>query len=88
LKIDQTTGSATPFRLTPRATKAAAPEAERLEQQGNVRQLSSPADGTFDAARVARIREDIRAGRYQVNPERIADAMLNSLGTLLPGVHQ
>lgn len=39
--------------------------------------------GTFDAGRVAQIREDIRAGRYQVRPERIADGLLDSVRELL-----
>lgn len=39
--------------------------------------------GDFDAARVAAIREDIRAGRYQVNPERIADGLMDSVRNLL-----
>ncbi|CAA2109810.1 flagellar biosynthesis anti-sigma factor FlgM [Variovorax paradoxus] len=37
----------------------------------------------FDAARVAAIREDIRAGRYQIRPERIADGLLASVRDLL-----
>lgn len=41
------------------------------------------ASGEFDAERVAAIREDIRAGRYEVNPERIADGLLNSVRDLL-----
>ena len=31
------------------------------------------------------IREDIRAGRYQVNPERIADGLIDSVRDLLNG---
>ncbi len=84
MKIDQTAGS--PLRLTPKARTASAPivPADGLKTGGNVRQLPGPSDGTFDAARVAAIREDIRAGRYQVNPERIADGMIASLRELLP----
>lgn len=54
---------------------------------GKIHPLPSPADGSdFDAARVAAIREDIRAGRYEVRPERIADGLLNSVRELLdPG---
>jgi len=44
---------------------------------------SPAAGGDFDAARVAAIREDIRAGRYQVNPERIADGLIDSVRALL-----
>ncbi len=51
---------------------------------GQVRQLQSSALGSdFDAARVAAIREDIRAGRYEVRPERIADGVLASVRELL-----
>ena len=87
MKIDQTGGSPTPLRLTPKSRTAAAPStpAEGLKTGGNVRQLAGPADGTFDAARVAAIREDIRAGRYHVNPERIADGMIANLRDLLAG---
>ena len=40
-------------------------------------------NGDFDAARVAAIREDIRAGRYQINPERIASGLMDSVRDLL-----
>jgi negative regulator of flagellin synthesis FlgM len=39
--------------------------------------------GEFDAARVAQIREAIAAGRYQVDPGRIADGLLDSVRELL-----
>ena len=41
------------------------------------------ATGEIDAERVAAIREDIRAGRYQSNPEAIADGLLTSVRDLL-----
>lgn len=37
----------------------------------------------FDAARVASIREDIRAGRYEIHPDRIARGLLASVRDLL-----
>jgi negative regulator of flagellin synthesis FlgM len=40
-------------------------------------------NGDFDAARVARIRENISAGRYQVNTSKIADGLLASVRDLL-----
>jgi negative regulator of flagellin synthesis FlgM len=43
--------------------------------------LSTHAD--FDAARVARIREEISAGRYQVNTGKIADGLLATVRDLL-----
>lgn len=39
--------------------------------------------GDFDAARVAEIRESIRAGSYQVNTARIADGLISSVRDLL-----
>jgi len=45
--------------------------------------LSSQSD--FDAARVARIREEISAGRYQVNTTKIADGLLATVRDLLGG---
>ncbi|HWI82109.1 flagellar biosynthesis anti-sigma factor FlgM [Ramlibacter sp.] len=95
MKIDPTTGSATPLRL-PTRSRAGAPPAPApaagtaagtaggTAGAGNVRAFPEPADGAFDAAKVAAIREEIRAGRYRVDPERIADGMLASLRELLP----
>ncbi|SFC68055.1 anti-sigma-28 factor, FlgM family [Polaromonas sp. OV174] len=39
--------------------------------------------GDFDAARVAEIRESISAGRYQINPAKIADGLLATVQDLL-----
>jgi negative regulator of flagellin synthesis FlgM len=44
-------------------------------------QLSTHSD--FDAARVERIREEISAGRYQVNTGKIADGLLATVRDLL-----
>lgn len=40
-------------------------------------------NGDFDAARVAKIRENISAGRYQVNTTKIADGLLATVRDLL-----
>lgn len=40
-------------------------------------------NGDFDAARVAGIRENISAGRYQVNTTKIADGLLATVRDLL-----
>jgi negative regulator of flagellin synthesis FlgM len=88
LKIDQTTGSATPPRLPAEARRTPArPPSEVEGMQGqapsNVRRFPEPADGTFDADKVAAIREQIRSGQYTINPERIADGLLAGLRGLL-----
>ncbi|WP_432727156.1 flagellar biosynthesis anti-sigma factor FlgM [Variovorax sp. W6] len=102
MKIDQPAPSATPLHRTTPATAgtagtAAATGADAAQRaaraaapapSAHVHTLPSAA-GTasdFDAARVAAIREDIRAGRYQIRPERIADGLLASVRDLLtPG---
>lgn len=48
--------------------------------------LSTHSD--FDAARVARIREEISAGRYQVNTGKIADGLLATVRDLLAEEHK
>lgn len=46
-------------------------------------------NGDFDAARVALIRENISAGRYQVNTAKIADGLLATVRDLLsPKSHE
>lgn len=83
MKIDQSTGSATPLP-PPKAGSNGASARVKNPGVGQVRQLASPVDSSeFDAARVAAIREDIRAGRYQVHPERIADGLVASVQDLL-----
>lgn len=87
MKIDQTTGSAIPLPLgRPRTAAAPAPATAPPPADppaGNVRAFPGADDGSFDAARVAAIREEIRSGRYQVNPERIADGILASARELI-----
>ena len=95
MKIDQPAPSATPLHRTTPATGAApvagtdaaqrTREAAPAPASAQVHSLPSAAGGAsdFDAARVAAIREDIRAGRYQIRPERIADGLLASVRDLL-----
>ncbi len=44
---------------------------------------AAAASGAFDAKRVAEIRLAISEGRFQVNPERIADGLLDSVRDML-----
>jgi negative regulator of flagellin synthesis FlgM len=41
------------------------------------------ADGAFDAARVDQIKAAMRAGRFTVNPDLVADRLLDSVRELL-----
>ena len=86
MKINQSAGSATPLPKAGSTVAAGTAAVSRAKSVsvGQVHRLASPAgSGEFDAARVAAIREDIRAGRYQVHPERIADGLLTSVQDLL-----
>ena len=94
MKIDQPAPSATPLPRPPATgatatstaatTAAAARPKEAAQPSAHVHTMPSAVGGNdFDAARVAAIREDIRAGRYQIRPERIADGLLASVRDLI-----
>ncbi len=90
MKIDQPAPSAvTPFTRTPKTGAATGTDAaERSKGSARISVQvhtlpSSAGAGDFDAARVAAIREDIRAGRYEIHPERIASVLLASVRDLL-----
>lgn len=88
MKIDPPAPPTVPFtRSNKGAAKSSGTDAAQSQQEaaasGQVRLMPSSTAGDFDAARVAAIREDIRAGRYQVNPERIADGLIDSVQELL-----
>ena len=66
-------------------TKGSAP-ANALAAQSPVTSIHATLPSTtadFDAARVAEIRESIRAGRYQVDTAKIADGLLSTVRDLL-----
>lgn len=57
-----------------------------LSEQGPPPSVASElpsTQGDFDVARVTRIRDDISAGLYQVNTEKIADGLLASVRDLM-----
>lgn len=43
----------------------------------------SGSEGAFNAQRVAEIRQAISEGRFQINPERIADGLITSVREML-----
>ncbi|MCU4118010.1 flagellar biosynthesis anti-sigma factor FlgM [Variovorax sp. N23] len=92
MKINPPAPPTTPLAAAPKASAAAAAGADAAERAkeaalksaARVRAMPNPAvNGEFDAERVAAIREDIRAGRYQINPEGIADGLLASVRDLI-----
>ncbi|BEP50417.1 flagellar biosynthesis anti-sigma factor FlgM [Variovorax paradoxus] len=93
MKIDPFAPSATPL---PRTNKGAASSpasgtdavqggrnAVKLSSSAQVHSMPEAPNSDFDAARVASIREDIRAGRYEIHPDRIARGLLASVRDLL-----
>jgi negative regulator of flagellin synthesis FlgM len=89
MKIDQnvtflktTLGTPTPARNNPSVT-AAGSAATSPARPSSPTPLLPSTSGDFDAARVAEIRESIRAGRYEMNPGKIADGLLASVRDLL-----
>lgn len=44
---------------------------------------NTPTDASFDAAKVERIAQAIRDGKFQVNPEKIADKLIANAQELL-----
>ena len=41
------------------------------------------AEGAFDSKKVAEIRQAISEGRFQIDPEKVADGLLNSVREML-----
>lgn len=70
-KADQATGADTPdsAQVSISATGSAIADAG--------------ADASFDAAKVERIAQAIRDGKFQVNPEKIADKLISNAQDLL-----
>ena len=93
MKIDNSINGLTPrggsAAARPAASAAKGPDpvslqveltgAAKLQQSG----AAVAAGGAFDAKRVAEIRMAISEGRFQVNPERIADGLLDSVRDML-----
>jgi negative regulator of flagellin synthesis FlgM len=66
-----------------KAAPAEAPAATGPLRQPSSASLLPSVTGDFDAARVAEIRASISAGRYQVDPAKIADGLLSTVRELL-----
>ena len=87
MKINQTvtyfkteaSSPAVPSNKSSAATGASAAQAPAI---ASAARLPSTI-GDFDAARVAEIRESIRAGSYKVDTARIADGLISSVRNLV-----
>lgn len=74
----------TPRATTPPATVASTPSpvGAQVELSRTATRLLKGGED-FNAARVAEIRQAISEGKFQVNPERIADGLLDSVREFL-----
>jgi negative regulator of flagellin synthesis FlgM len=68
------------------ATPAAAPEASaKVALSPAASLLVNESNADFDAAKVARIAQAIRDGKFQINAEAIADKLIGNAKELLAG---
>lgn len=82
-KVGPRTGVATPARTATAAVGGATtPPAAEVDISESAASLNNAGE-SFNAARVAEIRQAIAEGRFQVNPERIADGLLASVRDML-----
>ncbi|MDB5779212.1 MAG: flgM [Polaromonas sp.] len=87
MKINQNvtfikTGAPAPAVASGKGSAVAGASAAQAPAAASQARLPSTT-GDFDAARVAEIRESIRAGRYQVDTAKIADGLISSVRDLL-----
>ena len=76
------TGAPAPAVAPGKSSAAASTSAAQAPAATSQARLPSTT-GDFDAARVAEIRESIRAGRYQGDTAKIADGLISSVRDLL-----
>ncbi|MFG6176409.1 flagellar biosynthesis anti-sigma factor FlgM [Halomonas sp. THAF12] len=72
-----------PARKSQDAPPAAGQDAPESATMTHLRQAGTDASHDIDTARVAELREAIREGRLEINPERIADGLIASVQDLL-----
>ena len=61
----------------------------KVQLSDTLTQLSADgADGVFDSAKVERISNAIREGKFRINPEAIADKLISNAQELLSNVNK
>lgn len=65
------------------ATPSTGANTERIDISSLSAQLQKAGEAPFDATRVDGLRQAIAEGRFQINPERIADRLIDGIRELL-----
>ena len=66
-----------------RATTPAAADTVRLSSQGQALAAAGGSSQVFDSKKVERIKAAITSGQFQVNSEKVADGLLDTVRDLL-----
>lgn len=78
----RTPAAAAPAKSAPAAGAAPGEKVDISSLSARLQEAGAGA-APFDAQRVAEIRQAIGAGRFQINPERIADGLLDGVREML-----
>ena len=87
MKIDITSVKAPPLRNTPQTTAKPAEAATRNAEAVSLSQTAATLQGSerppVDAARIQEIKTAIAEGRFKINPEAIAEGLIESARELV-----
>lgn len=67
----------------PKVASASAPAGQPTTVVATALHAVSGSEAAFNSQKVAEIRQAISEGRFQINPERIADGLINSVREML-----
>ena len=78
-------GSTKATKAAPRAASSSGDQVDISPLSARLQEISAEMSGAppVDASRVAEIKQAIAEGRFQVNPERIADGLIESVRQML-----
>jgi negative regulator of flagellin synthesis FlgM len=87
IKATAIAGEAPAAKSGQKAPAAAAAGGDSIELSAQLKNLEKNLSSSevFDAARVAEIKQAISQGRFAVNPEKVADQLLETVRDLIQG---